>query len=97
MHAMATSPASLSIPTSPTSPALGENMVAALLRAHWPVLATVPAALSWLCMRTDLGIAPRTLHAYARGLSEYRAFCAAPRPVGVSEPGETMPTVGIAC
>jgi hypothetical protein len=70
---------------------------AALLRARWPVLATVPPAPAWLRMRADLGIAPRTLHAYARGLSEYRAFCAAPRPVGVSEPGETMPTVGIAC
>ena len=52
---------------------------AALLRARWPVLATVPAALAWLCMRTDLGIAPRTLDAYARGLSEYLAFCAALR------------------
>ena len=69
----------LGIKSDSESPALGENMVTAagLLRARWPVLATVPAALAWLCMRTDLGIAPRTLDAYARGLSEYLAFCAA--------------------
>jgi site-specific recombinase XerD len=47
------------------------------LEERWPVLATVPPALAWLSMRADLGIAPRTLDAYARGLSEYLAFCAA--------------------
>ena len=54
-------------------------MAAALsvsLQERWPGLAAVPPALAWLGMRTDLGIAPRTLDAYARGLSEYLAFCA---------------------
>jgi integrase/recombinase XerD len=50
---------------------------AASLQDRWPVLAAVPPALAWLGMRADLGIAPRTLDAYARGLSEYLAFCAA--------------------
>ena len=49
---------------------------AASLQERWPILATVPPALTWLGIRTDLGIAPRTLDAYARGLSEYLAFCA---------------------
>ena len=47
-----------------------------LLQERWPILAAVPSALAWLRMRADLGIAPRTLDAYARGLSEYLAFCA---------------------
>ena len=46
------------------------------LQERWPVLAAVPPALAWLGMRSDLGIAPRTLDAYARSLSEYLAFCA---------------------
>ena len=50
---------------------------AASLQERWPTLAAVPPALAWLSMRADLGIAPRTLDAYARGLSEYLAFCTA--------------------
>lgn len=50
--------------------------VAAPLQERWPALATVPPALAWLGIRSDLGCAPRTLDAYARGLSEYLAFCA---------------------
>ena len=49
----------------------------ASLPERWPVLATVPSALAWLRLRADLGLAPRTLDAYARGLSEYLAFSAA--------------------
>ena len=47
------------------------------LQEHWPVLAAVPPALAWLSMRADLGLAPRTIDAYARGLSEYLEFSAA--------------------
>lgn len=47
-----------------------------LLQERWPALAAVPPALAWLSMRSDLGLAPRTLDAYARGLSEYLTFCA---------------------
>lgn len=46
------------------------------LQERWPVLTAVPPALAGLCMRADLGIAPRTLDGYARGLSEYLALCA---------------------
>jgi len=46
------------------------------LQERWPVLAAVPSALAWLSMRADLGAAHRTIDAYARGLSEYMAFCA---------------------
>ena len=48
-----------------------------LLGARWPALAAEPAALAWLGIRSDLGLAPRTLDAYSQGLSEYLAFCAA--------------------
>lgn len=48
---------------------------AASLQERWPILAAVPPALAWLNMRVDLGLAPRTIDAYARGLSEYLAFC----------------------
>src|SRR3954470_25067981 len=68
----------LGINLGPASPFQGESMAAAAsLQDRWPVLAAVPPALAWLGMRADLGIAPRTLDAYARGLSEYLAFCAA--------------------
>lgn len=46
-------------------------------RERWPALAAEPAALAWLCIRSDLGLAPRTLDAYSRSLSEYLVFCAA--------------------
>lgn len=52
-------------------------MVAAtFVPEDWPVLVTLPSALAWLTMRADLGLAPRTLDAYARGLSEFSAFSA---------------------
>jgi integrase/recombinase XerD len=53
-------------------------MVAAnFVLEDWPHLAALPQALAWLSMRANLGLAPRTLDAYARGLSEYVAFSAA--------------------
>jgi integrase/recombinase XerD len=47
---------------------------AALMQERWPALGTVSDALAWLSMRANLGQAPRTLDAYARGLAEYLAF-----------------------
>jgi integrase/recombinase XerD len=44
------------------------------LQERWPALAAVPPALAWLSMRADLGLAHRTVDAYARGLSEYLVF-----------------------
>jgi integrase/recombinase XerD len=41
----------------------------------WPVLAAHPRAAEWLQMRADTGAAPRTVDAYARGLSEYLQMC----------------------
>src|SRR5437899_1302850 len=67
----------LGIKSRSESRALGENVATASLQERWPVLATVPPALAWLDMRADLGIAPRTLNAYAFGLAEYLAFGAA--------------------
>ena len=46
------------------------------LQDRWPALAVVPPALEWLTMRANLGLAHRTIDAYARGLSEYLAFSA---------------------
>ena len=48
----------------------------AWLQDRWPALAAVPPALAWLRMRANLGLAHRTIDAYARGLSEYLAFSA---------------------
>lgn len=46
------------------------------LQDRWPALAAVPPALAWLSMRANLGLAHRTIDAYARALSEYLAFSA---------------------
>ncbi|MGW3941650.1 tyrosine-type recombinase/integrase [Streptomyces phaeochromogenes] len=43
--------------------------------AKWPVLARNDQAAAWLQAWADLGRAPRTLDAYARGLAEYLALC----------------------
>ncbi|MEC3974499.1 tyrosine-type recombinase/integrase [Amycolatopsis sp. H20-H5] len=41
----------------------------------WPVLGRHPRAAEWLQIWTDLGRAPRTIDAYARGLGEYLLVC----------------------
>nr|WP_260474608.1 site-specific integrase [Streptomyces sp. WAC 05379] len=43
--------------------------------AKWPVLARNDHAATWLQAWEDLGRAPGTLDAYARGLAEYLAVC----------------------
>ncbi len=45
------------------------------LQERWPIVASTPSALAWLSMRADLGLAARTIDAYARGLSDYLRFC----------------------
>ena len=42
---------------------------------RWPVLSTWSEAMSWLEIQTNLGLAPRTIEAYARGLADYFAVC----------------------
>ncbi|MFF0284445.1 tyrosine-type recombinase/integrase [Rhodococcus aetherivorans] len=41
----------------------------------WPVLGRHEQAAGWLRLWTDLGRAPRTIDAYARGLAEYLQMC----------------------
>ena len=41
----------------------------------WPVLGRHERAAEWLGIWTDLGRAPRTIDAYARGLAEYLLVC----------------------
>lgn len=48
----------------------------ALAAQRWPMLAQYPEALEWLRVQADLGLAPRTLEAYARGLADYLTVCA---------------------
>ncbi len=43
--------------------------------ARWPVLAEQERAAEWLQVWADLGRAPRTIDAYARGLAEYLTVC----------------------
>ena len=44
--------------------------------SRWAVLAQCPEAQQWLRVQADLGLAPRTLDAYSRGLTDYLAVCA---------------------
>jgi len=45
------------------------------LAEKWPVLVRHERAAEWLGVWTDLGRAPRTIEAYARGLAEYLQVC----------------------
>ena len=49
--------------------------MALALENKWPVLGRHPKASEWLQIWADLGRAPRTIDAYARGLSEYLLVC----------------------
>lgn len=42
---------------------------------RWPVLAMCQEAITWLEIQSNLGLAPRTIEAYARGLVDYFAVC----------------------
>ncbi|MEU1631028.1 site-specific integrase [Streptomyces sp. NPDC020096] len=46
-----------------------------VLEEKWPVLGRHERAAEWLQVWTDLGRAPRTIDAYARGLAEYLEMC----------------------
>lgn len=46
-----------------------------LAARRWPALARCPEALEWLRVQADLGLASRTLEAYARGLADYLTVC----------------------
>lgn len=50
-------------------------MGTAVLEEKWPVLGRHERAAGWLQVWTDLGRAPRTVDAYARGLAEYLEMC----------------------
>jgi integrase/recombinase XerD len=46
-----------------------------VIEEKWPVLGRHERAAEWLRIWTDLGRAPRTIDAYARGLAEYLQVC----------------------
>lgn len=46
-----------------------------MLEEKWPVLARHERAVGWLRVWADLGRAPRTIDAYARGLAEFLEVC----------------------
>src|SRR6266487_1573845 len=46
-----------------------------VIEEKWPVLGRHERAAEWLRIWTDLGQAPRTIDAYARGLAEYLQVC----------------------
>jgi integrase/recombinase XerD len=46
------------------------------LADRWPVVGAYPEAMSWLQMQANLGLSPRTIEAYARGLTDYLDVCA---------------------
>jgi len=43
---------------------------------RWPIFRQWPEAIAWLEMQANLGLAPRTLEAYARGVADYFSVCA---------------------
>lgn len=43
---------------------------------RWPAIGRSPEAVAWLSIGANLGWAPRTLEAYARGLDDFLTFCA---------------------
>ena len=45
------------------------------MAGRWPVLGRHERAAEWLGIWADLGRAPRTIDAYARGLAEYLEAC----------------------
>jgi len=45
------------------------------VKEKWPVLGRHERAAEWLEIWTNLGRAPRTIDAYARGLAEYLLVC----------------------
>ena len=45
-----------------------------MLADRWPRVAACTEALGWLQVQADLGLAPRTVEAYARGLTDYLEF-----------------------
>jgi site-specific recombinase XerD len=49
--------------------------VAVTLKEKWPILDRHERAAEWLRVWADLGRAPRTIDAYARGLAEYLDVC----------------------
>src|SRR5260370_16703422 len=49
--------------------------MAAGIEGKWPVLGRHESAAEWLRIWADLGRAPRTIDAYARGLAEYLEVC----------------------
>jgi len=46
-----------------------------VLREKWPVIGRHEQAATWVQIWTDLGRAPRTIDAHARGLGEYLLVC----------------------
>jgi integrase len=49
--------------------------MAVILEEKWPVLGRHERAVEWLRIWADLGRAPRTIDAYARGLAEFLSVC----------------------
>jgi integrase/recombinase XerD len=52
------------------------DVESARLAQRWPAVGAYPEAISWLEIQANLGLAPRTIEAYARGLTDYLAVCA---------------------
>ena len=45
------------------------------LIARWPIICRQPHGAAWLQLQANLGLARRTLDAYARGLADYLSMC----------------------
>jgi integrase/recombinase XerD len=52
------------------------ELAAGAITARWPALAQCREASTWLQVHADLGLAARTIEAYARGLADYLGVCA---------------------
>jgi integrase/recombinase XerD len=52
------------------------ELTAVTIAARWPALTQCAEASTWLRVQADLGLAARTIDAYARGLADYLGLCA---------------------
>ncbi len=61
------------------------------IEGRWPVLGRHERAAEWLRIWADLGRAPRTIDAYARGLAEYLQVCERDGVDPVARPALRLP------
>ena len=71
----------------------GDALGSTAVLKKWPVLVRHERAAEWLQVWTDLGRAPRTIDAYARGLAEYLTCASGRASIRSPRIGHTSPSM----